>query len=136
MLNKLSRGVPAFAIIGGIGFIVDAACLMLLISGFGWGKYTARLASFGVAVTVTWFLNRTWTFAETVTPNKKREYTRYIAVQTIGVLLNFAVYGVCIETSVTMSDYPVLALAVGSIVAMFFNYAGSKRFVFNHRAES
>jgi putative flippase GtrA len=42
-----------FAKAGGIGFLVDASILTVLVSGLGWGHYGARAISFATAVTVT-----------------------------------------------------------------------------------
>ncbi|MDP6437183.1 MAG: GtrA family protein [Gammaproteobacteria bacterium] len=126
----LPHGFPAFVVVGGIGFIVDASILATLIHGYGWGDYTARIVSFTVAVTVTWYLNRRYAFPATQTPDRKKEYTRYLTVQGSGMAINILVYSLCISTSELMDTWPVLALAVGSAVALIFNYVGSRLFVF------
>ena len=132
----LPDGVPEFVVVGGIGFIVDAAILTTLIHVFEVGPYIARFFSFSGAVTVTWLLNRIWTFSRTMTSRKGSEYTRYICVQTCGWLLNFGIYAICIASSTTMRTFPVLALAVGSIIAATFNFLGARHFVFTGRAET
>jgi len=126
----LPDGVPEFVVVGGIGFVVDALILSTLIHGFDVGPLIARVFSFSGAVTVTWLLNRIWTFSRTMTAHKGSEYTRYIIVQTCGWMINFSVYAICIATSAIMLAYPVLALAVGSIVAATFNFLGARHFVF------
>lgn len=128
-----SREVLRFAWVGAIGFLVDATVLTQLIKGYGWDLYSARLISFGSAVSVTWYLNRRWTFIGHATANRKTEYTRYFAVQTIGALLNFGIYAACVAVNQTLADYPVVPLAVGATVAMVFNFLASKRFVFTRR---
>jgi putative flippase GtrA len=130
ILKALPAGFPAFLAAGAIGFLVDASILATLVHSFGWGDYTARIVSFSGAVTVTWYLNRRFAFAGTRTANRRREYTRYLGVQFAGMLVNFIVYSVCIAASPTMDRWPVLALAVGSAVALLFNFAGSRIFVF------
>jgi putative flippase GtrA len=130
LLKFLPKGFRAFAVVGGIGFIVDASILVILVHGYGWGDYTARVASFSVAVTVTWYLNRHYVFSAKKTLNRRSEYSRYLAVQLFGMAINFLVYSLCITSSTTMDRWPVLALAVGSVVALFFNYAGARLFVF------
>ena len=123
MLQALSKilpeGFPAFVVVGGIGFIIDASILAILVHGYGWGDYTARIVSFAVAVTATWYLDR------------RSEYSRYLAVQLTGMAINFLVYSLCIANVEIMDQWPVLALGVGSAVALFFNFAGARLFVFH-----
>lgn len=130
MLKALPAGFPAFLAAGATGFVVDATILATLVHAFGWGDYTARIVSFSGAVTVTWYLNRRFAFADNKTTNRRREYSRYLGVQVVGMLINFLIYSICIAFSPTMDRWPVLALAVGSAVALVFNFAGSRIFVF------
>lgn len=135
LLNVLPRGFPAFFVVGGVGFVVDASILALLVHGYGWGDYTARIVSFAVAVTVTWLLNRSFAFADQRTGNRRSEYTRYLFVQGTGMAINFLIYALCIASSALMDRWPVLALAVGSAVALIFNYLGARIFVFTGRPD-
>ena len=134
MLTKLYKKLPhkliRFTCVGAVGFGVDAAVLTILIFDFGWGHYISRVVSFGVAVPCTWLLNRNWTFKASATTNRAREYTAYITIQTIGALLNFAIYSACIFYSSTMMRYPVLALTIGSGIAMLFNFLALQRYAF------
>ena len=134
MLQVLSKllpeGFPAFVVVGGIGFIIDASILAILVHGYVWGDYTARIVSFAVAVTATWYLNRRYAFSARKTLDRRSEYSRYLAVQLTGMAINFLVYSLCIATVETMDQWPVLALAVGSAVALFFNFMGARLFVF------
>jgi putative flippase GtrA len=129
--------VPEFVVVGGIGFVVDAAILTTLIHILEVDPYLARVFSFSGAVTVTWLLNRIWTFSRTMTARKGSEYTRYIMVQTCGWAINFCVYALCITISSFMNSWPILALAAGSITAATFNFLGARHFVFTgNRAAS
>jgi len=120
--------VTRFAVVGGLGFVVDAGVLTVLVNGFHWGYYLARLVSFPVALTVTWYVNRTWVFE--ATQRAHREYWSYFAVQTVGALINFGVYFSSIEAAPQLGRAPVIPLAIGSVVAMSFNYLASSRLVF------
>jgi len=134
MIKTLSKllpeGFPAFVVVGGIGFVIDASILAILVHGYSWGDYTARLVSFAVAVTATWYLNRRYVFSARKTLDRRSEYSRYLVVQLIGMAINFLVYSLCIATVEIMDQWPVLALAVGSAVALFFNFLGARLFVF------
>jgi len=128
--KKIAIKIFLFLCVGTIGFIVDATILSILIFKFDWGRYISRVASFLVAVPCTWMLNRRLTFRETATDNRTREYSIYIVIQGTGALLNFAVYSACIYSSSMMFDFPVLALAIGSVTAMSFNFLAMQRFAF------
>jgi putative flippase GtrA len=130
LIRILPQGFPAFVVVGAVGFVVDASILATLVHGYQWGDYTARLVSFAFAVTVTWLLNRSYVFTSTRTHNRRSEYTRYLTVQGMGMAINFLVYSLCIASNQLMDKWPVLALAVGSAVALIFNYAGARVFVF------
>lgn len=129
--RPVSREALTFAVVGSIGFAVDAGTLALLFHALGWGHYPARAASFLLAVSVTWHLNRTWTFAHRTSGNRRREYAVYFLVQTLGAGLNVGVYATCLALSDTMRVWPVLALALGSIAAMAFNFAATRHLAFS-----
>ena len=128
---RLPYGLLPFLVVGGIGFAVDAAALIVLTHGVGLDAYLARALSFAVAVSATYALNRCWSFrAKAASTRRGAEYVRYIAVQLGGVAINFACFAICIEASPVFATWPVLALAVGSIIAMVWNYAGARLFTF------
>jgi putative flippase GtrA len=130
-----SRRLPGFALVGAVGFLVDAGILTALMTGYGFGPYAARAISFTAAVTTTWYLNRRWVFDRQAVPLSGREYFSYVTVQVIGALINLLVFVVAIELVTSLRDIPVVPLAIGAGVALLFNFGASSRFVFggNHR---
>jgi len=128
--GQYARESMSFVVVGGLGFIVDATMLALAFHGLQWGHYCSRAASFLVAVSVTWYLNRNWTFAHRATRRPRREYTVYILAQTLGAAINFGVYAACIELSDQMAHQPTIALALGSGTAMCFNFWACRQMVF------
>lgn len=127
---RLPYGLLPFLLVGGVGFTVDAAALVALTHGLGLDPYLARVLSFAVAVSATYALNRAWSFRARASARRGREYVRYVAVQLVGVAINFACFAICIEAVALFAAWPVLALAVGSGVAMAWNYAGARLFTF------
>ncbi|MCB1955550.1 MAG: GtrA family protein [Rhodocyclaceae bacterium] len=123
-----------FVVAGGIGFLVDAGILTLLVRSAGWGPVAARIPSFLTAVSVTWWLNRQWAFRDLRTLRVGTEYRRYIAVQLIGALANLLVYAALIHVQPSLRATPVVPLAVGAIAGLAANYMLSRRFVFMGRA--
>ena len=134
MVRKELRQFIPFCFVGGIGFVIDAGILALLVHGFGFGPFSSRLVSFPCALTATWYLNRRVTFSHAVSNNPRQEWLRYALVGVAGNLINFVVYVACIRLSQTMYTYPEIALAIASIVALAFNYLGSSRYVFRRNA--
>ncbi len=127
--GRLSR----FTLVGGIGFIVDAGILTLLVNALGFGHYAGRTISFTVAVTVTWLANRNWVFHRDRSLGRSKEYARYVAVQVTGALINLSVYVLAIESFPLLARVPVIPLAIGAGVALLFNFSASRRLVFTGR---
>lgn len=128
----LSTGeqVSRFAIIGGIGFIVDGGILTLLNSFYGFNILQSRVCSFAVAVTVTWFLNRQRTFADRKDKRVAREWGRYAVVNSAGALLNMGIFLGLVHHFSIFRDFPLLPLGIASSIALFFNFFTSKHFAF------
>ena len=122
-----------FALVGGMGFVVDASVLTIALGRLTSSLYLARALSFSVAVFATWLLNRTFVF-QGARISVAAEYARYFTVQVVGALTNLAVFFTLVESLPILSTTPVVPLAIGAIVAAFVNYAGSIWWVFGHQS--
>jgi putative flippase GtrA len=122
-----------FGLVGTLGFIVDAGVLSLLVGPFEANVYVARVISFFVAVLVTWLANRSFTFRHQrrIKISSHEEYLRYFAVQTVGAGINLLVFFLSIQAMPMWQSLPVIPLAIGSVVALVFNYLAARRFVFS-----
>ena len=129
------RRILAFIVVGTIGFIIDGGIVTLAVEVFKLNPYLSRAISFPLAVTATWYLNRKWAFATNATSQKKTEYTRYFIIQIIGALINLAIYSLLIANIPLFAVHPILPLAIGSLIAMTFNFLGAQLFVFNRKHE-
>lgn len=119
-----------FCIAGGIGFVVDIAVLYVLAPLLGW--YVARAGSFLAAASVTWWLNRRFTFALLPRHSKQPvwlEYLQYLASMLVGGTVNYLVYASVIY-GVHSVFAPVLGVALGSVAGLIFNYLAARHFVF------
>lgn len=114
---------------GAVGFLVDAAVLQLLVSAAGWSAFAARALSFPAALTATFLLNRAWTFGALRLP-AARAYGAYGVIQALGALINLAVFSACLLAAPALYERPVVALGIGAIVALLFNFAAARRLVF------
>jgi putative flippase GtrA len=119
-----------FAVVGGIGFCVDGGLLLLLADLTTLGPYLSRFVSFPTALTVTWYLNRRWTFCGKLTVSIKREYAAYIFVQSVGALVNLAVYLTAILVVPNLRMMLLLPLSLGALAGLIVNYFGAKHLVF------
>ncbi len=129
------RTLPGFLVVGGIGFVVDAAVLQLFFM-LGYGAVVSRFISVAVAVTATWLLNRRYVFRTGGRNAKAPEFLRHVIAQGGGMVVNLAVYFLLLATVPELRQQPVIALAAGSIAAMIVNYLGAKYWTFKHRGDS
>ncbi len=121
--------IVRFIVVGTVGFLVDAGLLTLAMRS-GWTIFPARLLSFALAVTCTWFLNRTWTFARAQTRSASREYSYYLLTQVVGAAINLTVFFVLVAKVTWLIEWPVIPLAIGAGVSLCFTFIMSKRLVF------
>lgn len=121
-----------FAMVGTIGFLADAGALLLLFN-FGLNPYWGRLGSFFIAVSITWLLNRNFTFKAKKTTAFWTEWIKYIMANSLGAILNYGVYAILLFKVGLVAQWPVLGVAAGSIVGLLANYINSSVFVFRNK---
>lgn len=127
---KLAREAGFFALGGVIGFIVDAGIVHVLVRQWALDPYLARVPSFLVAATVTWWWNRSLTFAHRRHLRGGQEWLRWIGVMSLGAMLNYGVYALAIGFFPTVRAWPALGVAAGSAVAAVVNYSAARGVVF------
>ncbi len=118
-----------FCIVGIIGFVFDASILHLLVTGMQTNPYTARVVSFLVAASITWMINRHYTFQVSHRANRT-EWARYVAFMMVGALMNYGAFAGCIAWWEMTRAQPWLAVAVGSLAGLGVNFATSRLLVF------
>lgn len=124
LLTQLIR----FAVVGGLGFMVDTLVVYGLRSGLG--LYAAGLISYGVAASFTWLLNRLWTFRGRSSGAMIRQWALYMLTNLGGFVLNRGTYAVLVTFYAMATERPIIAVAAGSIAGMFVNFGLSRRVVF------
>nr|WP_319493603.1 GtrA family protein [uncultured Desulfobacter sp.] len=122
-----------FAMIGCVGFVVDAGVMLLLDPLSGLNPMQARPISFLFAVTATWYLNRRFTFGCRTKCMRLQEWIRYTSANGIGAVLNLIIFYTLMGLSSLFMDYPVFALAIASVLALMFNFWASKTLAFRIR---
>ncbi|MDM9619421.1 GtrA family protein [Rhizobium sp. S96] len=122
-MKKLLR----FAIAGGLGFVVDAGILALLLHATPLGPFLGRLIAIAAAMTVTWLFNRTFTFDRS--PHSlAAEGFRYGSVGVTSALVNYGLYSALLITLPALQ--PLAAMVFATAASMFLSFFGYSRFVF------
>jgi putative flippase GtrA len=125
----LKREFTRFVLVGGVGFCVDGGLLTFLMK-YGWDVIPARCGSFLFAVSVTWFLNRAWTFDQTKPLSIRREYAYYFLAQLLGAVINLFIFFALIGIYSAFRDTPLIPFAFGAAAALVVNFIVSKKIVF------
>jgi len=129
---RLTTQLLRFAAVGTVGFVVDATVLYAVADHLG--LYLGRLLSFWAAATVTWLLNRRYTFepadrADTPGGGRVRQYARYIVSMLAGAAVNYLAYVAALQAGM----HPIAAVALGSLAGLAINFCSARWMVFNQR---
>lgn len=118
-----------FGIVGMLGFVVDGGLLYLLLQ-LQFDFYLARGITFPLALSVTWYLNRRWTFGISADHGRGRDYKRYALVQLAGAAANYGIYALILVFVEHTPGNALLALAIGALAGLILNFAGSRWWAF------
>ncbi|MDA8416994.1 MAG: GtrA family protein [Betaproteobacteria bacterium] len=123
-----------FGCVGTVGFAVDAMVVWVFHARLG--AVLAQVCGFILAVTATWLLNRHWTFAGRGSSRLMWEWGRYVLANGWGALLNNGVYVLAIGSDERFAHYPVMAVALGSLMGMVANYLALRYWIFAQKKEN
>lgn len=122
-----------FALIGTLGFLVNELVLFVALH-LGLNKYQAWFPAFAVAVTFTWWGNRTLTFRDrAATHNIALEWLTFVLTNGLGAVANFGTYYLLVKYLAAPVGNPLLANIVGTLVGLIFNFTVSSRVVFRQK---
>jgi len=117
-----------FGSVGTVGFLADTATVYATRHALG--LYGAGAVAYLVAATVTWGLNRSWTFRGQGGGAVHRQWARFLLVNLAGFTLNRGTYALLVTFVPLCAAQPVFAVAAGSIAGMFVNFRLSRTMVF------
>ncbi len=132
--GRIAAQIPSFAVVGLVGYIIDAGITYAGAKYAGLSPELARPPGFVVATVVNFLLNRAITFRHSEAPFV-RAFVRYCAVASAALAVNYAVYSACVQLApllgfaVTPAILPVF-VAVGVAVAMVLTFLGFRFFAF------
>lgn len=130
---SVRREALLFAVGGVLGFAVDAGIVQALVRGAGWNPYLARVLSFLAAATVTWIWNRRYTFAQRRSHRARAEWLRWMALMSVGALINYGIYAALVAFWPLVREWPWLGVAAGSGAAALVNFCAARSLVFPGR---
>jgi putative flippase GtrA len=119
-----------FGMVGTLGFIVDAGTLQLLVSFKDLNPYEGRIVSYLIAATITWSLNRRFTFPRHDHVKAHHQWLHYLLVNGVGASLNYGIYSLLVYLSTFAYHHLYLAVLAGAMAGIFFNFNLSRRWVF------
>jgi putative flippase GtrA len=128
-----AQTVRNFALVGAVGFAIEAILLTALTQLAGWAPWQARIPSFLSAVLATWALNRRHTFAGRGLARRSVEAFSYVLIQVCGAAINLAVFGLCLMSWPDLHRVPVVALAIGAVAGFIFNFGASNTVLYARR---
>jgi putative flippase GtrA len=120
MNNRFVR----FLGVGVAGFVVDSGVTTML-SRAGLSPITARPPAILLAMSVTWLLNRRFTF-EVQVRKSFSELSRYLVVALLSSFLNFFLYCGLVRAGIV----PAVAVAIATAALVLFSFFGYKRVAF------
>jgi putative flippase GtrA len=127
------RQFLSFLVVGGVGLVVDAGVFWIAHEHAHWTIFWSRVLSVIVAITTTWLLNRAITFRRYASAERAAEYIRYVISQALGLTVNLAVFTAALLLVPRLQEIPIVALLLGSAVALFVNFIAAKLFAFRAR---
>ena len=134
LFAKLSRlSLLRFAVIGALGLPVDAGVLWLMTHRVGLDPYSGRIVSWLSAASFTWIGNRYFTFRAARARGligTMKEWLRFLAANAVGGLVNVGLYSTLVRFAPPPLDNLYVALVVGVLAGLVFNFTLSKTMVF------
>ncbi len=134
LLRRLGPSFLRYLLVGGLGFIVDAALLELFIF-CDLSVYAARGLSMTLAIGVTYLLHKNFTFTDAVQPAKTHQQAAaFVACQLFAAAINYGVFctllallpGGFIARMFSLCCGVAAGLAVNFVLLRFFVFPRSK----------
>jgi len=157
-----------FLVVGGIGFIVEFGIFNLLLdpanalvmpgtwffnllAGFGFSEYfithlgptIAASISFVAAVCSNFLWNRYWTYPDSRSRSRRRQFTMFFIVSVVGVFIRIPIvffmtpiFRSLVENVSALQAYSTrladnLSLAVAVLVVLFWNFFANRYWTYN-----
>lgn len=129
--RSLAEEIVKFGLIGGVNTVITFAVYNVILSI---GAIKATLVAAVVATTVSYFLNRHWTYRHLPKTDLKREYTLFFVFNLIGMAIDSGIQGFAIyildfnvkTDALGLNIFKFVALVIGTV----FRFWAYRTFVF------
>lgn len=123
-----------FCMVGLFVYFVDALLFLMLLN-MTHATLLSRVGSTAVAMTVSWWLNKIFTFSDTKSVNNQLQLARFMVSQTPGALTNIAVSTMAYIEFGLFKENPFLSVALGSCAGLAVNFMMANQFVFKNSSK-
>lgn len=135
--RALGREASGFAAAGSLGLLVDIGGYNALVhlGGDGWlagQPLAAKTLSLVAGTTVAYFGNRFWTYGDRPRGSMAREYTLYMALSSVALLISLACLAFsryALQMTSAAADN-ISANVVGLALGSLFRFVSYRRYVF------
>jgi putative flippase GtrA len=114
-----------FLMVGAMGTSAHFAVLIILVSGLGINPVIGSTAGFITGMIINYLLNRRFTFFSKRA--HKEAFWRFVTVAFIGMCINSSAMALF---TMGMNIHYLLAQAMATIMALTWNFLGSRHWVF------
>jgi putative flippase GtrA len=130
----LVHEVAKFGIVGAICYFIDVGLYNVFHAAFGWGPLTSKALSTIIAATCAYLGNRHWSFYHRARTGVRREYTLFIVLNAIGLLIALACLGFAYYVLGLTSLFAqnIAGNVIGTGLGTMFRFWAYKRYVFLH----
>jgi putative flippase GtrA len=135
-----------FALVGISGTLIDVGLFNLFNQGFDVPANSAKAYSFSLAVFNNFLWNRLWTFPESKSLPFVKQFSQYLLVSVIGLLINIFIFATfdprlidffdaVLPTDFILNSTVVghnVSVAIATIVVLFWNFFANRFWTFKN----
>lgn len=130
MKYKLSKSdgkrFAKYLVGGSLYFWVAFGLFALFYSVFHWGWFWSKVVSDVVGWSLNYVVQRLWTFSDHVSLSEMQHASRYIFIESIGFVLDYALIGGVVAIGWT----PYIGMVISGIFFTFWSFLWYKYWVF------
>ena len=127
----LLKEISAFGVVGVINLFVDVGLFNFVHFRVGLGPTTSNIISTSVATTLSYFMNRHWSFSHRARTGLRREYVLFFVINLIAlgissIVIAFTYYVVDAHSPFALNVAKFIGIGIGTV----FRFWSYKRYVF------
>ncbi len=128
-MKKLLEQMAKFSVVGIVAFLIDYGLMILLTEAFSIDYLISATISFAVSVVFNYVASMRYVFQRKKNANRAKEFTLFVVLSVIGLLINDACMWV--GTELTGIDYRITKIAA-TVVVSVWNFVTRKLLLEDH----